>query len=369
MKYLFFLGRNVDLSVAEVKSFLKKEGINLEVISVVKNGLLVSCDKRLENGIIEKFGGVISIGEVLASGNFKEIKKELENKFLYRVKNNKLNYVLFNFNGKDFDEISIFLKKRFREEKLKATEKNLTGTIKLQDGEIIPSVSSKLIDEQYFVFLDNFGRIVQKCDYEKIEKRDMEKPIRRNELSISPRLAKILINLCQVKERETLLDPFCGIGVVLQEALLQKIKVLGVDNDKKAIHGARLNLEWFNFSKNDYHLINKDSSKIKIQNVDAIVTEPDLGELQKKTPTLEKANQIVSGFEDLIISVINNLKRNVNGKIVFTAPLIKTTKKKVYCNFEKISELTGLKIVEGFPIHEFRKDSIVGRSILIMEKQ
>jgi tRNA G10 N-methylase Trm11 len=367
MKYLFVLGRNIDLSVEEVKSFLEKEKINFRIISKVSNGILIETG-RILRGIIDKLGGVISIGEVLTSGSMEKISGDLENKPLHNARKNKLNYVVFNFNGKEFDRISFYLKNRFRKEGLKATEKKLTGRISLQEGEEVSKVSSNLIDEQYFVFEDNFGKIIEETDYEKIEKRDMGKPARRNELSISPRLAKILINLSKAREGETLLDPFCGVGTILQEALLQNIKVIGIDKDKKAIDCSELNLKWFNFKKENYTLINEDSAKIKIQEVNGIATEPDLGELQKRMPSEEKAKEITGNFENLIINVVKNLKKYVRGRIVFTAPLVLVGKERVSCDFNKISLMTGLKIVKGFPINEFRWNSIVGRSILVMEK-
>jgi tRNA G10 N-methylase Trm11 len=365
MKYLFILGRNVELSIEEVKSFLEREKINFKIISKVSNGILVETDKKLEN-IVDKFGGVISIGEVLVEGNFKEIAKQLDKQKLFFGKGNKLNYVVYDFDGKDFDEIQDYLKYRFKDEKLKATEKKVSGKIKLQDGHFASKVSSNLIDEQFFVFENCFGKIIEFCDYKKIEKRDMGKPVRREELSISPRLAKILINLSQVKENETLLDPFCGIGVILQEALLQNINVVGIDVDKKAITGAKQNLKWFKFDEKNYKLINGDSSKVEIPKVNVIATEPDLGELQKKKPSPEKAKEIISGFENLMISVLNNLKKNVSGKIVFTAPLVFSGKKKYSCDFEKIAKETNLKIEKGFPIDEFRESSFVGRSVVVM---
>jgi tRNA G10 N-methylase Trm11 len=366
-KYLFILGRNVELSVAEVKSFLEKSEISFKIISKSSNGILVETNKKLEN-IVDKFGGVISIGEVLAEGNSDEIIEQLEKQTLYSGKSNKLNYVIFDFGGKNFDDIHNYLKYRFKEERLKATEKKITGRIKLQDGSEAVKVASNLIDKQFFVFGNNFGLITEICDYEKIEKRDMGKPVRRNELSISPRLAKILINLSQVKEGETLLDPFCGIGVVLQEALLQNIKVIGIDVDKKAIDGAKQNLKWFDFKEDNYKIIFNDSSKVKISKVDCIATEPDLGELQRRIPSPENAKDIIHGFENLIINVINNLRKNVTGKIVFTAPLIFSGKKKISCNFEKISSETGLKIEKGFPIDEFRESSFIGRSVVVLKK-
>jgi tRNA G10 N-methylase Trm11 len=368
MKYLFILGRNVELSVAEVKSFLQKEKIIFKVLSKVHNGLLIETASNLPRGIVEKLGGTISIGKVLADGALKEISKELDKQQIYEVKNNKLNYVVFDFHGKGFIDVLLYLKARFKKEGLKATEKKLAGRIKLQSGELVSNLSSNLVQEQYFVFENNFGRIIETCDYSKIEKRDMEKPVRRESLSISPRLSKILINLSQVKENETLLDPFCGIGSVLQEALLQKIKVIGIDVDKEAVENAKVNLKWFNFPEKDYILINEDSSKVKIPEVSGIASEPDLGELQKKLPSLDKARHIIAGFETLMIKVINNLKKNVKGKIVFTSPLINTGKNKIECDFKKIASATGLKISQGFPIYEFREDSIVGRSIVVMGK-
>jgi tRNA G10 N-methylase Trm11 len=367
MKYLFVLGRNVDLSAEEVKAFLEKENINFKIISIVKNGLLIETG-RILRGIIEKLGGTVSIGEVLAEGDTKRIIEILDNKTIYNVRKNKLNYVVFDFNGRDFKRISFYLKNRFRLEGLKATEKSPTGRIKLQTGKEVSKVSSSLIDEQYFVFENNFGRIIEEIDYEKIERRDINKPVRRSELSISPRLAKILVNLSQVKKGETLLDPFCGIGTILQEALLQNIRVIGIDKDRKAIDCSELNLKWFNFSKDNYELINGDSSEIKIPRADGVATEPQLGELQRKIPSEEKAKEIMKDFEKLIIAVLKNLKRSINGKIVFTAPLILAGKKKFFCDFNKIKLLTGLKIAKGFPIDEFRENSIVGRSIFVMEK-
>ena len=243
----------------------------------------------------------------------------------------------------------------------------MTGRISLQDGQEVSKVSSSLIDEQYFVFENSFGKVIEETDYKKIEKRDMEKPVRRNELSISPRLAKILINLSQIKQGETLLDPFCGVGTILQEALLQNVDVIGIDKDRKAIDCSELNLKWFNFPKQNYKLINDDSSKVAIPEVQCIVTEPDLGELQKKMPSEEKAKEIMKNFETLIVKVLRNLKENTMGRIVFTAPLIQTEKRKVSCNFDSIRLQAGLKIAKGFPIDEFREDSIVGRSIVVME--
>ena len=67
-----------------------------------------------------------------------------------------------------------------------------------------------------------------------VKNRDMNKPVRREALAISPRLSKILINLSEAKPHDKLLDPFCGIGGILAEALIKRINVHGIDKDKMA---------------------------------------------------------------------------------------------------------------------------------------
>jgi tRNA G10 N-methylase Trm11 len=217
-----------------------------------------------------------------------------------------------------------------------------------------------------------FGKITQFCDYEQIEKRDMEKPVRRQELAISPRLAKIMINLSEIKKGETLLDPFCGIGVILEEALLQGIKTIGIDKDKEAVSGAMKNMQWCGFKKENYTFINGNSEKIFPGKCNVIVTEPSLGDILKKIPTPKEAQDSLRDFESLIIKVLNNMKNNVSGKIVFTSPFIRTHRGRVSCDAEFILGKTGLKMskIKGvdFPIEEFRENQIVGREIFVLEK-
>jgi tRNA G10 N-methylase Trm11 len=148
--------------------------------------------------------------------------------------------------------------------------------------------------------------------------------------------------------------------------------VLGIDKDKNAIEGCRKNLSWFGFDKKKYHLISGDSAKISLpEKFSAIVTEPDLGKIFRKTPDPKETRKILNNFENLIINTINNLKENLKsyGKIVFTSPLIKTYDgKRASCNYEKILHQTGFKIKKGFPIKEFRENQIVGREIFVLDR-
>lgn len=365
MEYLFILGRNPELSVSELQGFFG----DFKYVRR-KNAILAELPE-IKKGVINRFGGVIAIGEVFA--NEKGFSKDINRLNLYSTSENKLNYVIWDFSDKKvfFDEVREGLKIKFKEEGFKATEKRIANRIKTQSGEEIPNLSSsKLIDEQYFVFNDKFGRIIETCNYEELEKQDMEKPVRRESLAISPRLAKIMINLSKAKPGEIIVDPFCGIGVILQEALRLGINVIGIDKDPEAIKGILKNLKWGKFSEKNYQIVNGDSSTVKIKKSNAIVTEPSLGQVLKYAPNREKAEEMIKEYEKLIIRVLNNLKENITGRFVFTAPFIQTTSKsavkRLGCDVNKILSSTRLRLVQGFPIAEFRENQAVGREIFVL---
>ncbi|PIN91380.1 hypothetical protein COU57_00745 [Candidatus Pacearchaeota archaeon CG10_big_fil_rev_8_21_14_0_10_32_14] len=374
MKYLFILGRNPELSLKEVLSYFEKERIKVNEFSLNLNGLLIDINFNLSPKIINEFGGVISIGKVLSQGDIKEITKNLENISLYSGTKNNFSYVIWNYSDDDnLSSISDYLKSRFRSEKLKTSLKPLTGNLELQNGKNTRIVGN-IVETQYFIFsLEKtiyFGMIDQTTDYKEIERRDMHKPVRREELAISPRLAKIMINLSQSIKGERILDPFCGIGVILSEALIKDISVIGIDIDKMAVDGATQNLSWNKFPSNKYKLFSRDSRKFSLnQNINAIVTEPDLGNLLRKIPSNDETRQTLTDFENLMIDVLSNYKNNLLNRVVFSAPFIKTKSNKYAgCDINKILQQTGLKLVEGFPIADYRSQQIVGRQIFVLEK-
>lgn len=378
VRYVFILGRNPELSLKELKCYFKRSDFDLsESDFVIREGaVLVDLDKSLDADAIDFLGGVLSIGVVFCK------IKDIDKKEIYMGEKNNFNYAIWDFSSGEAEDVRDYLKSRFRKEKLKASEKKLRFDLDLQSSgsnefsegkkEKGMKLSSK-VDEEYFVFGDYFGKIIQKCDYKKIEESDMNKPVRRESLSISPRLVKIMINLSEIKEGEILLDAFCGVGVVLSEGLSQNLKVVGIDRDAKAIDGAKENLEWFKFLKENYRLINDDSSRVEIYGgFDVLVSEPDFGETLKKIPTLDKAKEMLKRYEKIMTAVFSNVKKYLHegkkGRFVFTSPYIRIGKKRVGVDLEVLAKKVGMNLVEGFPIAEFREGQIVGRQVVVFEK-
>ncbi|MGI0091957.1 MAG: hypothetical protein ACREBS_09625, partial [Nitrososphaerales archaeon] len=61
---------------------------------------------------------------------------------------------------------------------------------------------------------------VAASDVPGFESRDFTRSYQDPTITISPRLARILVNLAMKSKTGTLLDPFCGLGTILQEGLV-----------------------------------------------------------------------------------------------------------------------------------------------------
>lgn len=361
MEYFFAFGRNPVLSRAELLCYLEARDIEFEEVIFDKGFFILDVDSEFEFDI-QDFGGIVKLGRVLFKGAFEEYQKFLEREDL--ICKEKFSYsVLGNLSEELFIE-------KFKLEKRKAIIRRQSKGELSEESFLISKA-----DVDFFSYKSGnqvfFGIVDQAYSYAGVRKRDMQKPVRRQSLAISPRLAKILINLSGAKEGDLLLDPFCGIGGILQEALVKNINVLGVDKDKDAIEGAKKNLRWLkeNFNINaKYQLISLDSARIKNINPDAIAAEPSLGALLKKRPDDVKANAIIQKFEKEIIPVLKNLKKikKPNARIAITFPFIRNFN----VNFKNIERQTDLKIYKSerlsFPIKESRQDQFVSREIVVL---
>jgi tRNA (guanine10-N2)-dimethyltransferase len=80
-------------------------------------------------------------------------------------------------------------------------------------------------------------------------RRDRERPKRDAFVGmLPPKLAQTIVNLASGPVEPTLdnvvLDPFCGTGVILQEALLMGYGAYGTDLEPRMVDYTRANLEW-----------------------------------------------------------------------------------------------------------------------------
>jgi tRNA G10 N-methylase Trm11 len=144
-----------------------------------------------------------------------------------------------------------------------------------------------------------------------------------------------MINITGVKKGDVVLDPFCGFGTILQEALMLGMKPIGVDIDAKCVSATQKNLSWIKKTAGtplqSDHVMMGDAthlgSLIPEQSVDAIVTEPILLPRLLRSPSVKKARSILATTESLYNTAIQEMAKTlkVTGKLALIAPFIVTS--------------------------------------------
>ncbi|WP_457743102.1 TRM11 family SAM-dependent methyltransferase [Thermococcus sp.] len=218
------------------------------------------------------------------------------------------------------------------------------------------------------------GETIEITDPFELKKLDVERPVQRPILSIPPRLARIMVNLTEVRKGK-FLDPFCGIGTVLQEFVLQGLVAYGSDRDEKRVREARKNIEWLRREfrlKNSAHLKVCDARKLKKcfrEKFDAIVTEPYLGKPLRRNLSRGEAIKLANELDKLYFPVFESfsdvLKRN--GKIVFVFPAYRLKDGGIYRKERKWLEKLGFEVLGRYLDYEERHRLI--RDIHVIKKK
>jgi len=93
-------------------------------------------------------------------------------------------------------------------------------------------------------------------------------------ISLHPKIARALVNISQVNNQDTILDPFCGTGGILLEAGLMNISVIGSDISEKMVNGTQRNLSEFNINSSNMFICDISDISNHLSNlVDAVVTD------------------------------------------------------------------------------------------------
>lgn len=119
------------------------------------------------------------------------------------------------------------------------------------------------------------------------------------------------VRVRQFAPQLTVLDPFCGTGVILQESALMGLKPYGTDLADKMIEFSQINLEWlaeeFHTSKN-WRVAQGDAMTTKWQSpIDAVASEAYLGQPFSAPPTPGKLTEVRGNCNHIISSFLENI--------------------------------------------------------------
>ena len=158
--------------------------------------------------------------------------------------------------------------------------------------------------------------------------RDQRRPKRDSKVGmLPPKLAQIIINLSRPKpaslnQKLTLLDPFCGTGVILQEAHLLGFNIVGSDIEPRMVNYSRQNLKWLSQDLDKAKLLVGDATQTKWPHFDCIASETYLGKPFGSPPNLNQITVEKNLVEPIIAKFLKNLRQQIpaNSQICLAVP-------------------------------------------------
>ncbi len=162
------------------------------------------------------------------------------------------------------------------------------------------------------------AQTIKEQDIDAYAARDQKRPMRDARVGmLPPKLAQIIINLSTSSvppNREiTVLDPFCGTGVVLQEAGLMGFTPLGSDLEPRMIEYSKKNLEWLQAQWDtsfDINLISGDATSLEWKSpIQAIACETYLGRPFSTLPDKETLTEVMQDVNLIHKRFLQNVAR------------------------------------------------------------
>lgn len=221
-------------------------------------------------------------------------------------------------------------------------------------------------DEWYLVF----G--VQ--DIDAYVRRDQARPARDAKVGmLPPKLAQILINLCgRLPEGARVLDPFCGTGVVLQEAALMGYKAYGTDIDARMCDYSQKNMDYL--GAKDYEIEVGDAKNYEWESkIDAVACEGYLGRPMSQIPSEIKLKTEMQECKAILFGFLRNLAKQIKAGTPVTVAM------PAWLNAEGTYVRLGIDEIEsmGYNVNNksregllyFREGQIVARDIIMLRKR
>lgn len=361
------MGNNPELSVAEIKALYPQIEISMKTnIFLIGQTADFDCLQA-----IKKLGGTIKIGRVIGQ----QVDQELIIKEIIAKKtDSKINYGLSFYETKP-TKIGMAIKKE-----LKA--RGLSSRLVVSKEKVLSSVIVKKNKVTEFLILPNILALTCAVqEFEAYGKRDYGRPKSdAHSGMLPPKLARMMINLSGAKNDDLILDPFCGSGTVLTEALALNYKnIIGSDLATKACADSKDNLDWlcgeYNITDAKYAIYNigadKLSNKIKPASIGAIITEPYLGPTIKDDEKESHIFKIISGLENIYLKAFTEFKiiLKPSGLVVIIMPFWHLGSREFKLRIEnKIANLGFRRLDRGNLIYS-RPDQKVWRQIEIWQNK
>ncbi|MEI6237752.1 MAG: methyltransferase domain-containing protein [Candidatus Saccharibacteria bacterium] len=251
MKSIIILGRQPKLGLAELESIYTAKMVSLINDEVA----LIDIDSNNVN--FDRLGGAIKLASLIETTEISKIEQVLRNlvKTMTLPLSGKITlgisaYGLKVSSGR-LNALALSLKKILRSRDL-SIRVIPNREIYLNSAQVLHNklatehgIELLLVANKDKLFIGRTINVQNITDY---TERDRGRPKRDSYVGmLPPKLAQIIINLASSgidSSNLRLLDPFCGTGVILQEALLMGFNIYGTDIEPRMVDYSRTNIDW-----------------------------------------------------------------------------------------------------------------------------
>lgn len=354
-QYFFILGKTPQLSKAEIYALFTKKGIDFTVLAYGIQYFIIQTNRELDiTSFFRVLGGSIKAGQIIldiplkGKSHFESIREIVTptwlNKEVLSLAGQRINFGFSVYGSKKNNPFRLIRSLTKLGVSLKKEIRPLGKPVRFVNSRD-PDLSAVVVDQNKLIangadicfFLADQRTLIGKAlivqDYKRYSERDYGRPNRdAHSGMIPPKLARMMINLAGLSEKRILLDPFCGSGTILIEALdIGYQKVWGSDISETAVGAARQNIAWylkhFGRKKVLFEIKAGDAKKLSRyylkDSVAAIVTEPYLGPPLKGNENIDSLKKTVRLLEDIYYNSFKEFTRVLipGGRIVVIFPI------------------------------------------------
>lgn len=211
-------------------------------------------------------------------------------------------------------------------------------------------------------------------DIEAYAARDQARPKRDAKVGmLPPKLAQIIINLANPAEASTLLDPFCGTGVILQEALLMGAHVVGTDLEPRMIEYSEANLKWLQAPEDRWKLEVADATSHQWTGFQTIACETYLGRPFSALPAAHVLDEVMRDVDVIHRKFLKNIAKQTSAGFRMTIAVPAWKSKNGFLHLKTLDSLEELGYTRVSFVHAansdliyHRENQIVGRELVTL---
>ncbi|MEE8187018.1 MAG: DNA methyltransferase [Nitrososphaerales archaeon] len=363
MRFIFVLSDG-SLSFLEIEQYLRGRGIQFTVTTSTDRFAILEIPSVKTKELLN-LGGIFKVGEISTEGDrLTEVVANAEIGWLP----SKLRWSVSYYSIPGIKDELIRETEGILAEKLKAGGAVRARRIQQDISEQgLIEVSSKRLDNDMFDVLlakggNKYyqGRTITNIPSDSFRERDLDRPFQESTISMPPRLARILVNLLSLPSGKKVLDPFCGTGTILMEALTLGMNVSGVDSNLERINGTKENLYWLanmkRLSSESFgRRIKKGDARklagINEESIDGIATEPILIPRLTKYPDQRSGHEMIEKSRKIYLDSLVAMQRVLRqkGTISIVTPYLRIAgQQTITFNFRNLVGEAGLRVSDEF---------------------